>query len=46
MYSEKKMYNKQLESEKCTKESGTKLPDNKAVKPEPIIMFTNKKAPK
>lgn len=37
---------KQLQSEKPTAESGTKLPDNKAVKPEPIIMFTNKKGNK
>lgn len=37
---------KQLQSEKPTKESGTKLPENKNVKPEPIIMFTNKKGSK
>lgn len=37
---------KQVQSYKPTPESGTKLPDNKAVKPEPIIMFTNKKGNK
>jgi hypothetical protein len=35
-----------LQSQKYTPESGTKLPDNKAVKPEPIIMFTSKKESK